>query len=275
MFRPVCSLGIVALVAVGGSSPLQGQNPRSAAPAATASRAAALRAPIAERAPRVDTMHGEVRVDEYFFMRDRNDARVLSYLEAENAYTDALTRHTQGLQEEIYKEIVGRIKQTDLSVPVWRAPYWYYSRTEEGKQYPIYARKKHTLNAAEEIIYDQNREAAGSGFFSLGGFEVSPDHSKLAVLVDTTGYEAFELRVRDLVSGRDTFERLRNLTFGLAWASDNRTIFYMKPDSAKRGHQVWRHWVNSDPILDAMVYHEPDVLFNASFFRTRSGQYIM
>jgi oligopeptidase B len=275
MLRPVRSLGAVVLSTVGVVAVLPAQNPRTAPPAATAARSAAAMAPIADRVPRVDTMHGDVRIDEYFFMRDRSDALVLSYLESENAYTDALTRHTETLQEEIYKEIVGRIKQTDLSVPVWRAPYWYYSRTEEGKQYPIYARKKLALSAAEEVIYDQNREAAGAKFFSLGGFEVSPDHSKLAVLVDTTGYEAFELRVRDLVSGRETFERLRNLTFGLAWASDNRTIFYMKPDSAKRGHQVWRHWVNSDPILDAMVYHEPDVLFNASFFRTRSGQYII
>jgi len=200
---------------------------------------------------------------------------VMQYLEAENAYTDARTKHTAKLQEDIYNEILGRIKQTDLSVPVWRSPYWYYTRTEEGKQYPIFARKQNGLTAKEEIIYDQNKEAGKSTFFNLGGFEVSPDHSKLAVLVDTTGYEAFELRVRDLVSGRDTFERIKNLTFGLAWANDNRTIFYMTGDSAKRGDKVWRHWINSDPILDVMVYHEPDVLYNASVSRTRSGGYIV
>ena len=231
--------------------------------------------PIAALFAKPDTLHGDIRIDNYFYMRDRTHPQVIPYLEAENAYTDALTEHTKKLQEDIYQEILGRIKQTDLTVPVWRAPYWYYSRTEEGKQYPIFARKKTSLTAREEVIYDQNKEAGNSKFFTLGGFEVSPDHSKLAVLVDTTGYEAFELRVRELVSGRDVPERLKNLTFGLAWASNNRTIFYMKPDSAKRGHQVWRHWVNSDQILDALVYHEPDVLFNASVGRTRSGGYIV
>lgn len=238
-------------------------------------RPAALVPPVADVVPKYDTLHGDVRVDNYFYIRDRKNPKVMQYLEAENAYTEARTKHTAKLQEDIYNEILGRIKQTDLSVPIWRSPYWYYTRTEEGKQYPIFARKEGSLTAKEEIIYDQNKEAGHSTFFNLGGFEVSPDHSKLAVLVDTTGYEAFELRVRDLVSGRDTFERIKNLTFGLAWANDNRTIFYMTGDSAKRGDKVWRHWINSDPILDVMVYHEPDVLYNASVARTRSGSFIV
>ncbi|MGQ0640907.1 MAG: S9 family peptidase [Gemmatimonadaceae bacterium] len=259
------SLGIAAGLAA-FAAPLAGaQSPR---PTPVAS-------PVAQMVPKFDSLHGDVRVDNYFYMRDRTHPGVIPYLEAENAYTDALTKHTAKLQEDIYQEILGRIKQSDLTVPVWRAPYWYYSRTEEGKQYPIFARKRTSLTAKEEVIYDQNKEAGKSTFFSLGGFEVSPDHSKLAVLVDTTGYEAFELRIRDLVSGRDTFERLKNLTFGLAWANDNRTVFYMKPDSAKRGHQIWRHWQNSNPILDVLVYHEPDVLFNAEFGRTRSGAFII
>lgn len=259
------SLGIVAAVATFAGAPLMAQNGRAAGSAP----------PVADVVPKFDTLHGDVRVDNYFYMRDRTNPKVIPYLEAENAYTDARTKHTAKLQEDIYNEILGRIKQTDLSVPVWRSPYWYYTRTEEGKQYPIFARKLNGLTAKEEVIYDQNAEAGKSTFFSLGGFEVSPDHSKLAVLVDTTGYEAFELRVRDLATGRDTFERIKNLTFGLAWANDNRTIFYMTGDSAKRSDKVWRHWINSDPILDAMVYHEPDVLYNASVSRTRSGGYIV
>lgn len=264
LLRRLFSLGIAGLsTTLAAEAAAQNQRPAPNTP------------PAADIIPKFDTLHGDVRVDNYFYMRDRNHPKVIPYLEAENAYTDALTKHTAKLQEEIYNEIVGRIKQTDLSVPTWRAPYWYYSRTEEGKQYPIFARKRGSLTAKEEVIYDQNKEAGSSTFFSLGGFEVSPDHSKLAVLVDTTGYEAFELRIRDLISGKDTFERLKNLTFGLAWANDNRTVFYMKPDSAKRGHQIWRHWQNSDPILDVMVYHEPDVLFNVDFGRTRSGRYII
>ncbi|MGQ0539848.1 MAG: S9 family peptidase [Gemmatimonadaceae bacterium] len=260
--RHAQALGFAVLLAALSAAPsvLYGQRPS---------------APVAELVPRADTMHGDVRVDNYFYMRDSKHPKVIPYLEAENSYTDAMTKHTAKLQEEIYGEIIGRIKQTDLTVPVRRGPYWYYSRTVEGKQYPIFARKRGSLTAREEIIYDQNKEAERSKFFSLGGFEVSPDHSKLAVLVDTTGYEDFELRVRDLGTKKELADRISRLSFGLAWASDNRTVFYMTPDSAKRGDKVWRHTLGSTRESDVMVFHEPDVLFNVALSRTRSGAHIL
>jgi oligopeptidase B len=231
--------------------------------------------PVAPVIPRTDTLHGVVRTDPYFYMRDRTNPAVMSYLSAENAYTDSLTAHTKALEDSIFREIVGRIRESDLSVPYRQGGYWYYTRTVQGKSYPIYARRRGTMRAAEQIIYDQNREAEGSSFFSLGGFEVSPDGRSLAVLVDTTGYEDFELRVRDLATGRDLPDRIGDLGFGIAWASDNRTLFYSTTDSAKRNDRVWRHRLGTERKADAEVYHDPDVAFDVYVNRTRSGAFIV
>lgn len=230
--------------------------------------------PVARKIPTFSTLHGDARHDDYAWFRDRADPAVTEYLTAENAYTDAMTASTEALRDTLYAELLGRIKETDLSVPTWDAPYWYYSRTEQGQAYPICCRKFQTRNAAEEIIFDQNIEANGKQFFSLGAFEVSPDHSLLAVLVDTTGYEDFTLRVRDLRTGKYLRDRKEKLGFGLAWASDNRTLFYMMTDSAKRGDAVWRHTIGTSVRNDVNVFREPNVLFNVGVQRLRSGRFI-
>ncbi len=232
-------------------------------------------APVAKKIPVTTLLHGDTRVDEYAYFRDRNHPETIPYLQAENAYTDAMTAHTAELQDRIYQEIVGRIREDDSNVPVPRDGWFYYSRTEKGKQYPIYARKRGTLAAAEEVYFDQNVEAAGFEFYQLGGMEVSPDHQRLAVLVDTNGYEDFVLRVKDLRTGEWLPDRIEKLSWGLAWADDNATLFYMTPDSAKRGDKVWRHRVGTAREQDELVYHEPDVLFNASVQRARSGAWIL
>ncbi len=230
--------------------------------------------PVAARQTKVDTLHGEVLVDDYAWFRNRGNAAVIAHLEAENAYTESMTASTQPLRDALYAELVGRIKETDLTVPTYDAPYWYYTRTEQGKAYPIHCRKLRTLEAAEEVIFDQNAAAKGRKFFSLGGFEVSPDHQLLALLVDTTGYEDFTLRVKDLRTGKFLRDRKEKLGFGLAWASDNRTVFYMSTDSAKRGDRVWRHTIGTSVRQDMSVYHEPNVLFNVGVQRLRSGTFI-
>lgn len=230
--------------------------------------------PIAARIPHVTTFHGQAVVDEYAWLRDLSNPDVTAYLQAENAYTDALTAATTTLQDRLYSELVGRIKETDLSVPTLDAPYHYYSRTEQGQPYPIYCRKLDTLDAPEQVIFDQNREAKGRQFFSLGGFEVSPNHALLALLIDTTGYEDFTLRIKDLKTGKYLPDRKERLGFGLAWASDSRTIFYMSTDHAKRTDRVWRHTVGTSVRTDVNVFHEPDVLFNVGVRRLRSGHFI-
>ena len=230
--------------------------------------------PVAPKVPKLDTLHGDVLADDYAWFRDRKNPAVVAHLNAENAYTESMTAATQPLRDALYAELVGRIKETDLSVPSYDAPYWYYTRTQQGQPYPIFCRKLRSLDAAEEVIFDQNAEAKGRKFFSLGGFEVSPDHQLLAVLVDTTGYEDFTLRVKDLRTGKFLRDRKEKLGFGLAWASDNRTLFYMTTDSAKRGDQVWRHTVGTTVRNDVSVFHERNVLFNVGVQRLRSGKFI-
>ncbi|MGQ0649626.1 MAG: S9 family peptidase [Gemmatimonadaceae bacterium] len=231
--------------------------------------------PVAERIVRTDTLHGIERRDPYYYLRDRANPRVIAYLQAENGYTDSMTAHTRALEDSIYREIIARIKETDTSVPYRHGGYWYYNLTQQGKSYPVYARRKGTMQAREEVVLDQNREAEGKRFYSLGGFEVSPDGRYLAILVDTTGYEDFELRVRDLATGSDLPDRVPKLGFGLAWGSDNRTIFYATTDSAKRTDRIWRHTLGTDRSSDVMVYYDPDVLFDVSVDRMRSGEWIL
>ncbi len=230
--------------------------------------------PVAKRLPVVTTLHGDRRVDDYAYFRDLDHPETIPYLEAENAYTAAMTAHSTALEQQLYDEMLGRIKEDDSQVPVRRNGWYYYSRTETGKAYPIFARKRGALTAPEEIYYDQNAEAEGHAFHALGGMEISPDHSRLAVLVDTTGYEEFTLRVKDLERGVWLVERIEMLSVGLAWASDNATLFYMTPDAAKRGDRVWRHRLGTARAEDVSVYHDPDALFNVDVVLSRDEKWI-
>ncbi len=230
--------------------------------------------PAARMIPKVDTLHGDVRVDDYFWMRFRDDPEVIAYLKAENDYTSAMMRHTEPLQERLYQEILGRIKQTDLSVPERRGEYFYYTRVVEGQQYPIFARRRGSLDAPEEVLLDQNVLAEGLSFLSVGTMTMSPDHRLLAYSVDTTGYEEFILYVKDVRTGEVLPDRLGPM-YTVAWATDNRTLFYTTPDSAKRPHRVYRHALGTPSSADALVLEEPDVLFRVGMSRSRSGEYIM
>lgn len=231
--------------------------------------------PIAKTIPTSVTLNGEVRADDYAWLRDRENPDVTAYLEAENAYTAAMMRHTEPLQKTLFDEMLARIKEDDTDVPVRRDDWLYYSRTEQGKAYPIYCRRRDAAGSAEEVIFDQNAAAEGHAFYQLGGFEVSPDHAYLALLVDTNGYEDFVLRVKDLRTGAFLADTADALGFGLAWASDGRTLFYQTTDSAKRADRVWRHRLGDPRASDASVYHDPDPLFNVGVRRSRSGEFVV
>ncbi len=231
--------------------------------------------PVARRIPTELTLHGERRVDDYAYFRDLEHPETKPYLVAENAYTEAMTAHTKALEDRLYAEIVARIKEDDDTVPVKDGQWFYYSRTVKGLQYPIHARKHRTLEAPEEITLDENVEAKGHAFYEVGGMEVSPDGNLMAVLVDTTGYEDFTLRIRDLRTGQWLSDEIEKVSWGLAWANDNRTLFYVTFDAAKRADSVWRHVVGTPRRADVRVYHEPDVTFNASLSRARSGEWIV
>ncbi len=236
---------------------------------------APLTPPVAEKHPQVLVVHGDERIDDYFWMRDSNDPNVIAYLEAENAYTDAMMQHTQGLQTTLYSEMLARIKETDLSVPYRKDDYYYYSRTEEGKDYPIYCRKKGSLDASEEILLDQNELAKGYDYFSLGTFQVSPNHQLLAYSVDASGAEKHTLFFLDLNTFELYPETLSETYYSFAWGNDNRTVFYTKVDSTNRPFQLWRHTLGSSPEDDVLIYQEPDEAYFLSVGKTRSQAYIL
>jgi oligopeptidase B len=231
--------------------------------------------PVARVEPRVHTIHGETRIDEYFWLRDRSDPEVIAYLEAENSYTGSVMRHTELLQERLYQEMRARIKETDLSVPERVDDYFYYTRTEAGGQYPILCRKRGSLAAPEEILLDQNPLAAEHTYFKIGVSEVSPDHRLLAYSVDTSGAEEFTLHVKDLVTGELLAERIGGTSLGVAWANDSRTLFYTVLDHARRPCRLYRHTVGRGPSTDVLAYFEADESFFLDVNRTRSRQYLL
>jgi oligopeptidase B len=230
-------------------------------------------APIARRLPHIDTLHGDVRVDEYAWLREKSNPDVRAYLEAENAYTESETRHTRVLQDRLYEEMLGRLKETDLTVPWFDRGWWYYSRTEAGKAYPIFCRRPGSPDAPEEIYLDQNLLAEGAAFHALGGMEVSPDGRTLLYLEDTSGFREYTLVVRDLSTG-EILDRIPGVWNGTAWADDNRTFYYLTADSAKRGSTVWRHVVGRPHQQDEKIFEEENILFTVGLSRSKSGRFV-
>jgi oligopeptidase B len=231
--------------------------------------------PVARMIPRVDTSFGDVRIDNYFWLRERTNPEVMKYLEEENQYAAEVMKPTQQLQDQLYKEMRSRIKETDLSVPVKMDDYYYYTRLEEGKQYPIRCRKKGTLEAPEEILLDENVLAEGHDYLEIGVFKVSPDQKLLAFSVDTNGSEDYTLYVKDLSSGKLLSDEVPNTYYSAEWANDNHTIFYTIVDEAQRPYRVYRHTLGSDPKEDFLVYEEKDQAFEADLEKTRSRQFLL
>jgi oligopeptidase B len=231
--------------------------------------------PVAKVIPKADTLHGDVRIDNYFWLREKSNPEVIKYLKVENEYTEAMMKHTKKFQERLYKELVGRIKETDISVPVKIDDYYYYSRTEEGKQYPIYCRKKKSLNDEEKVLLDQNALAEGHDYFGLGAFKASPDHQLLAYSVDTTGSETYTLYVKDLNSGELLRDEIQNTYYSVEWANDSKTIFYTTLDDAKRPYKLYRHVLGTAQKEDEMVYQEQDEAFFVSISKTRNKKYLI
>ncbi len=229
--------------------------------------------PIAEKIPKVDTSFGDVRVDDYFWLRDKNNPEVIKYLEAENKYTEAVMKSTEKLQEKLYKEMLSRIKETDFSVQEKVDDYYYYTREEKGKQYKIYCRKKGSLDSPEEILLDANELAKGHNYLDVGVYKVSPDHQLLAYSIDTTGAEDFILYFKDLGTGKALTDVIPNTSYSAEWANDNKTIFYNTLDKAKRPYKLYRHILGTDPKNDVLIYHEKDEAFNLDLKKSKSKAY--
>ena len=229
--------------------------------------------PVANKVSKEDVLHGETRRDEYFWMREKDSPDVLAYLRDENAYTDAMMKHTAALQETLYREMLARIKETDLTVPFEFAGYYWYMRTEQGKQYPIYCRRKGSLDAPEEVTLDLNELAKGEKFVGLGAFEISNDGNWLAYSLDTTGFRVHTLYIKDLRTGEVGPERIERVD-SAAWAADNETIFYVVENDAKRPCCLHRHRRGTTGA-DPMVYEETDEMFVLGVERTRSREWIL
>ena len=243
--------------------------------------------PRAKRVPTTRTFHDDTVVDEYEWLRDKESADTLAYLEAENAYTEQATAHLADLRETLFEEIRSRTKETDLSVPSRIGSYWYYSRSLEGKQYGISCRcpvsspddwtppvlEVDSEVPGEEVLLDLNELAEGHDFFSLGASSISPDGRLLAFSVDTVGHERFLLQVKDLRTGELLPDRVPDTAYGATWAREGRHLFYTTVDEAWRPDKIWRHELGTDPAEDVVVFHEPDERFWTSVGRTRSDRF--
>ena len=259
---------LALLTACGGAAP-------TVAPTSAPSvEAIAPTPPEAQRIPHTTEIHGVTLDDDYYWMREREDPEVIAYLEAENAYTEAMMAHTEALQEALYNEMVGRIQETDLSVPYRVDDYLYYTRTEEGAEYSIFCRRPVGDDGGEEILLDQNALAEGHDYLDVSIIEVSPDHGRLAYGVDVDGSEQYTVYFKDLTTGEVADEVIEEVAYSLVWANDSATVFYTMEDEAHRPYQLYRYQVG-DPAGADLVYQEDDEAFFLDVSGTRSEQYIV
>ena len=230
--------------------------------------------PVAKKEPKTTEINGRKLIDNYYWFREKKNPEVKAYLEAENVYTDAVMKPTEPLQKKLYGEMLSRIKETDVEVPYKDGAYFYYVRTEAGKQYGIRCRKKGGMDASEEILLDVNELAKGQKFMSLGAFEVSDDGNLLAYTTDNTGFRQFALAVKDLRTGKNLVDHAERVD-SVAWANDNKTIFYTVEDAvSKRPYQLYRHAVGTSGP-DPLVYEEKDERFEVGAGKTRSKAYLL
>jgi oligopeptidase B len=232
------------------------------------------RPPIAAARPHVLEAHGDLRVDPYYWLRDRQDPEVIAYLEAENSYSDAVMHGAAGLQDALYHEIVGRVQETDTSAATLFKGWWTYTRTVEGLDYEIYCRRRGSMDAPEKVILDANELAKGHEYFELGYVERSPDENLLAYTVDINGSELHELRFRELAGGRELEDIIPGVYYGAAWSADSNTFFYVRPDGAMRPYQVWRHRLGTAAGEDVLVFQEDDERFEVNVELAKSERYI-
>jgi len=222
------------------------------------------------------TKHGDVRLDDYYWLNDRENPEVIAHLNQENQYYRSLTAHTKVFQEELFEEMKGRIKEDDASVPYKSNGYWYKTRYEIGKEYPIYSRCKETLEAAEKTIFDANEMAKGHDYFKLGGIAVSPDNKLAAYGIDTVSRRQYTLFIKNLKSGSVYEDKIENTTGGGVWANDNKTLFYTKKDPVTlRSDKIYKHILGTPPEDDVMVFEEKDDTFSTFVYRTKSKKYLV
>ncbi len=231
------------------------------------------------KAPKKDkrlSIHNDVRIDNYYWLKDRENAEVIDYLNAENEYTRQVMSHTEGFQKNLFEEMKGRIKEDDSTVPYKLNGYWYLTRYEKGKDYPIYSRKKEHLDADEEILFDCNEMAKEHAYFNLGGISISPDNKLASFSVDVVSRRQYTIQIKNLVTGELYNDKILNTTGSSTWANDNKTLFYsVKDEVTLRSHKIFKHKLHTNTNKDIEVFHETDETFNTYVYKTKSKKYIV
>ncbi|TGV01594.1 S9 family peptidase [Flavivirga rizhaonensis] len=232
--------------------------------------------PIAAKKPKELLIHGDSRIDNYYWLNERDNPKVIDYLNAENNYTKAMMQHTETFQKELFEEMKGRIKEDDTTVPYKLNGYWYITRYEKGKDYPIYVRKKESLDATEEILFDCNEMAKEHAYFNLGGIAISPDNTLAAFSTDTVSRRQYIIQIKNLITGEIYSDKILSTTGSATWANDNKTLFYsIKDEVTLRSHKILKHKLHTDTKKDVEVYHEEDEAFNTFVYKTKSRKYIV
>ena len=233
-------------------------------------------APLANQIPKNLTIHEDVRVDEFYWLNDRENPEVIDYLNKENDYYNAHTAHTKDFQASLFDEMKSRIKEDDSSVPYKYNGYWYITKYEKGKDYPIYTRKKETLEAAEELLFDCNEMAKDHTYFRLVGLNINPNNDLISYGIDTTGRRQYTLHIKDLKTNKVFKDEIANTTGGSTWANDNKTLFYtLKDETTLRSEAIYKHRLDTDPKLDVLIYEEMDDTFGVSVYKTKSKKYLV
>ncbi len=231
--------------------------------------------PAATKKPKELSMHGDTRIDPYYWLNERENPEVIDYLTAENQYLDTMLAHSKGFQEKLYNEMVGRVKQTDMTVPYKDNGYFYITRYEEGQEYPIHSRRKDNMESPEEIMLDVNQLASGFDYYAVGGRSISPDNKLLVYGEDTLSRRIYTLRIKDLSTGQMLADVIPNTGGGATWAEDNMTIFYTTKDPTLRDYKIWKHRIGTPASSDKLVYEEKDETFGAFVYKTKSKKYII
>lgn len=235
-----------------------------------------VKAPIAKKIPLKLEKHGNVRIDDYYWMNDREDQEVIDYLNSENAYYEKMTAHTKDFQEKLFHEMKSRIKEDDSSVPYKYNGYWYITKYKTGQEYPIYSRRKENMDAEDEILFDCNELAKGHDYFNLKGVSVSPDNTMASFGVDTVSRREYDIQIKNLQTGAVYPDKIEKTTGSSVWGNDGKTLFYTKKDPVTlRSDKIYRHTLGSESTEDVLVYHEKDETFNTFVYKTKSKKFIV
>lgn len=235
-----------------------------------------IKEPVAKIVPEILEKHGDVRIDNYYWLNERENKEVIDYLEQENNYYKTLTSHTEDFQKELFQEMKVRIKEDDASVPYFNNGYWYLTRFETGKDYPIYTRRKGSLDAEEEILFDCNELAEGHVYFQLGGLNISDDNKFAAFGIDTVSRREYTIQIKNLETGEILPEKIEKTTGGSTWAADNKSLFYSRKDEQTlRADRIFKHILGSDISTDEMIFNEKDETFSTYVYRSKSRKYLI